>query len=616
MKKKKKKIMVPSLKPFSGKRKQKKYEFAVCDIEASNWIDFAIIGLYDGKEYQSFKLLREFIDYLLEDLFKKGISEVYAHFGGIYDFMFIMKESMQNDFKIIDMVPRGSGLLCFSIHPIGKPKKKIIFRDSSALFPFGLDKITKSFGVTHKKKKFDFSTWDGTLTPELEEYLMYDCIGLHEALTAYFNWPMIKKAGSATTMASQSLKVFRTFLYQTLKTPPKAVDEFVRSSYFGGRTEIFKPKYKNKTKTLKCYDVNSLYPTVMKNNIFPGNFKRWSNKYEPDSLGFYDATVIVPKNMKVPPLPTVQSLGISDKLIFPTGTFRGIFSTIELEYAKSVGCKILWTGRGAIFESAGHLFRDYITTLYERRMEAKKQGDGVGDVLCKLLMNSCYGRFGLNTEKEELVWDDGSVGLNPLCEITLFHRTRRLATRKKTLDKTFTNVAIAAWVTSLARIYMHKIYMQCQDELYYTDTDSIFTTKEFESGNELGDLKLEYEVNEAIFLLPKTYIVQSNKTMKEIQKEARKDFKKVAMKGFSTRKIQHFTIEDFEQALIGDKKLTVTHDEKMATMKTALKRFDDLVAKLPPQEKSIKSFYDKRQMVKKGRFWDSKPLHVENGVVI
>jgi hypothetical protein len=406
-------------------------------------------------------------------------------------------------------------------------------------------------------------------------------------------------------MASQAMRVLRLFLLKPMDGLRDSTDKFIRRAYFGGRTEIFKPFYSGKKK-LKCYDVNSLYPFVMLQDM-PGNYKSWSMVYDPKAMGFFEATVRVPHDMKIPPLPCMANMGRSEKLIFPTGEFSGVFSTVELEYARSLGVEVLKTGLGVIFHNYGGLFRDFITKLYEMRMEAKKKGDGVTEILCKLLMNSCYGRFGLNKEKEELLFDDFSEGLIPHCEIKVNGKIYPIMKRKKTLDKTFTNVAVAAWVTSLARIHMHKIYMQCQDELYYTDTDSIFTTKEFPSGSGLGELKLEYESNRAVFLLPKTYFAENTDD----------PFKKIAMKGFSNRKIKHFTFKDFFTALEGDlRHMRVVHDAKLATMKTAMKRYNTILTKMPKQEKALRSLYDKRTVYKVGKTYDSKPLQISNGNIM
>lgn len=590
--------MIP-LKPLAGSARKPK-PFAVCDIEAHEWTKFKIIGWYNGTDYEDFKRMDLFVDHI----FGEEEDTIFAHFGGIYDFMFIIQQFIElGGYDITQIIPRGSGLLSFKVTE-RESGKEIMFKDSSAFLPFGLANLTKSFGVDHKKQDFDFNKWDGQITAKLRDYLMDDCRGLYECIERYYEWPLIKKAGPATTMASQALKVFRLFLKEPIYSiAGKKVEADVRSSYFGGRTEIFKPEYHGKKK-LYCYDVNSLYPFVMKNNEFPVAFKYTTSRYKPEEMGFYEATVEVPKGMYLPPLPCVHEFkNGTKKLIFPTGKFSGIFSTIELEYAKSIGVKIVKTGKGHIFKNGGYIFKDYIETLYDMRLEAKKAGDGVGDILTKLLMNSCYGRFGLNVDREQVVFDDGQLGFEPMAELIVERNNQpvriRIGKEKTEIQNTFTNVAIAAWVTSHARIYMHKLMSECQDELYYTDTDSIFTTKKMKTGDKLGDLKEEYACNKAVFLLPKTYVVEGDD-----------EFKKLAMKGFDKRKIQNFGYEDFFAALEGDlRNMRVVHDAKFAKFKTAARK-GCLTTLLPEQAKQIRSQYDKRTIIRSKNKWDSKPLHI------
>lgn len=69
-----------------------------------------------------------------------------------------------------------------------------------------------------------------------------------------------------------------------------------------------------------------------------------------------------------------------------------------------------------------------------------------------------------------------------------------------------TSVGIASAITAYARIAM---YDYIADEgVVYSDTDSIFTTKELPEhmvGKELGQMKLEYQFDAALFVRSKIY---------------------------------------------------------------------------------------------------------------
>ena len=583
----------------------------VLDIETSKWTKFIVGGLYDGEKFYHFKTCEEMMKFFT--LHDEREHKVWAHFGGVFDFLFCLKALIEIEGAVIkDMVPRGSGLLCFKA--VLKRKLRggavvetiIHFTDSSALLPHSLGSLTEAFGVEHKKMDFDYESIT-KITPELLEYLKYDCVGLFEVLMAFKNWPLIADAGMKTTMASQALQVLRTFLTEPIHGLGRNYDAFVRASYVGGRTEPFKPAFSKEysDKPLYCFDVNSLYPYVMLHNAFPSKCLGYSFDYDPEQMGFWDATVEVPKDMYIPPLAVMAEVKGQKKLVFPTGRFSGRWSTIELEYAASIGVKIIKIGQGLIFESGGKFFAPYIQTLWDIRCKAPK--NSVHNIIAKLLMNSCYGRFGLNKDKEEILFDDGSLGLKELRELVADNgKTYRLMTKAKRIN-TYTNVAVAAWVTSLSRIHMHKLYLQCGDQgsrLWYTDTDSLYTDVMLPTGEGLGQLKLEYKSSSAYFLLPKTYMAEGM--------DGDKAFKKIVMKGFDKKKIQHFSADDFFTALEGDvRKLRIEVPERFARLKGALRQ-GKFVTMMPASHKSIQSTYSKRTLYKgKNGLWDSKPLEFD-----
>jgi hypothetical protein len=94
-----------------------------------------------------------------------------------------------------------------------------------------------------------------------------------------------------------------------------------------------------------------------------------------------------------------------------------------------------------------------------------------------------------------------------------------------------TSVVILSFVTSYARIFMHEIkfiILLNEGIIYYSDTDSIVTNLNLdklklilpkEIGNKLGQLKLEYIVQEAYFISNKTYVLklEDGQTIKNLK---------------------------------------------------------------------------------------------------
>lgn len=549
---------------------QKFTPFEVIDIESMNWTKFLVLGWTDGERYLEFRKLSEFTKFLMQGYTEKRV--IFAHFGGKFDFMFLFKEFLKNKSLVIkEIVPRGSMILSFKIIT---NNSEITFRDSSALLPFSLKSLTENFDVETKKGDWDHTKTKG-YSKKLSAYLKSDCYGLYQVISKFYEWPLIQNSGPAITIAGQANKVFRTFINKEYFKLAKSTSDYCRKSYFGGRTEIFKPLCKHGP--LYEFDVNSLYPFVMRENFFPVNKGIFTFEYEKNHLGIYQCEVLCPESEYMPCLGVISS----GKYIFPKGKFSGYFTSVEIDYARSIGYKISVID-GYYFPKKEKLFTEYVNKLYQIRLDSKK--NSVDDILAKLLMNSLYGRMGMNLEKENIEFIP-RLGNKDMDIIIKSGRDKYGLFKKPVTIKSFTHVAIASFVTAYARIHMHKLMYPIRDHVYYTDTDSIFTTKKLKTGVALGELKLEKEYDSAVFLLPKTYIAEGV-------------MKKIAMKGFDKRKIQNFTIEDFRHALDGDlKRLKITTDAKFASFKMAVRKGDFLTL-LKASSKELRAKYDKRQIIK------------------
>jgi DNA polymerase elongation subunit (family B) len=87
-----------------------------------------------------------------------------------------------------------------------------------------------------------------------------------------------------------------------------------------------------------------------------------------------------------------------------------------------------------------------------------------------------------------------------------------------------TNVAIASAVTSYSRIIINSHKLTALNEglkIYYSDTDSLVVNGPLPShlldNAELGKLKLEHQIREGIFVMPKVYYLETTEG-KEITK--------------------------------------------------------------------------------------------------
>jgi hypothetical protein len=145
--------------------------------------------------------------------------------------------------------------------------------------------------------------------------------------------------------------------------------------------------------------------------------------------------------------------------------------------------------------------------------------------IAKILLNSLYGRFGMDDNFEEInVIHKDFYG-------DFENKFIDLITEKIEIDDYFivftkvsegliedqgehnVSVGIAAAITAYSRIHMSQFKNNPKINLYYTDTDSIYTDSDidesFISDTILGKLKIEHICNKAIFLSPKVYCLQT-----------------------------------------------------------------------------------------------------------
>ena len=196
-------------------------------------------------------------------------------------------------------------------------------------------------------------------------------------------------------------------------------DKNIRLGYTGGSTDMYIP-LPPKNKKIYAYScgVNSLYPFVMNSFKYPiGDptyFEGDILKTEPYAFGFFYCKIITPPFLDHP----ILQLHHNNRTISPLGTFEGWFFSEELYNAKKYGYNFEVI-RGYLFES-DYVFKDYVKDLYNIRTSYPKSDPM--NYTAKLLLNSLYGRFGMNDNfpdtfvltKEEYL----EIESNPDLEIT------------------------------------------------------------------------------------------------------------------------------------------------------------------------------------------------------
>lgn len=599
--------------------KPKEIKIATFDLEVYKWINPYAVSMYDGNEYKYFlgkTCISDFLKYILRHRYRA--YTFFAHNGGLFDFNFII-EMLKNWNYDLHLIFQGSRCLQLKIYleKLGelqnrKSRNNIKFSDSYALLRYSLDKLTKDFNAKHQKLNFmpggkkdnDYDYLYEVLYKNREkiffDYIQNDVIGLYEVLNK-FNSMIQKHNGRLSyTIASTSLKTFQTgYLKNKIIMSNRKTNDEMKNGYYGGRVEIFK-MYVDKDKYY-CYDVNSLYPYVMFNNIFPVTKPRKIINTDIDliknSLGITYCQVMAPKDLYLPLLPYHYNIGNYSKLVFPIGSFKGYWDNVLLVKALELGYKIkpIYT---YIFDGE-YIFKDYVTRFYELKKKSKKES--INYIVAKLLLNSLYGKFAQNQDSESLkkITDPQDLQKYEITDVyDLDHNIFRVKTESK---GNFFIPQISIHVTSLAQLHLYNIMEKIINKGYkiiYCDTDSVFTNAKLNKSDQLGELKEEYKFKKGYFILPKTYCIidENDKTI-------------IKAKGYMSMFKKMITEKDFKNALFNDDYsgfTVISKEEKFNSMKASYVRHKKYVS-TDLVKKSIKHRYDKRIRIKD---FDTKPLEI------
>ena len=413
--------------------------------------------------------------------------------------------------------------------------KRIKMLDSLRIFPMSLRKLAKQFEVPTQKGVLDHSqiNINNLQTKAIKDlvlkYLEADISSLFECMIKASENVFNKYKVNITDVYSASslaMKHYRISYLDNEGIPliPKHLKDDIRNSYFGGISQVYKTYGKN----LKYYDINSLYPWAMTQDM---PYEYLGVAYNPkleNIFGFAYASIYVPPSIKYKPLPVRL---LDDSLATPSGHILGTYFSEELKYAASLGCYVKI--HKAFLYSRKQLFNKYVEDLYLE----KKVATGSNRVFIKLLLNGLYGFFARNEDnyislflpldeaiQQAQVYPSYNIivtsdyqhaflirDVEPskqLCEATNNKYTDFLTTMDKNRIKS--NRAIASAITAYSRVRIHQFKVICGD-VYYSDTDSIITGNTLSDqyiNDELGMMKDEcigLNIDEGIFISSKFY---------------------------------------------------------------------------------------------------------------
>jgi hypothetical protein len=512
------------------------------------------VSIYDGRENFSFYLSdfkspEELVENSIIHLLRRKYNnyKVYIHNFSNFDSIFMMKVLSNMNLEIYPIIREGRIIDL----KIKRGLYTIHFRDSYLLLPSSLARLANNFGV-EDKGIFPYEFVNNSNIPlnyigKVPNREFYPNLSIEEynsILKSYPIWDLrketIKYCEQDVTTLYLILKkfneqIFRLFRLNILKYPTLsslafaiyrskfmgdakiplihgAMYNFMKRGYTGGAVDVYKPK----GRTIYRYDVNSLYPYIMKSFPMPvGSIKYFEGDISlinPNAFGIFEVEVETPRNLLVPILQTRIVTNNGVKTIAPIGNWSDVYFSHEIYNAKKHGYKFKII-KGYIFDK-DFIFSEYVDFLYNLKVHSDKGSPNY--IISKLLLNSLYGRLGMSPDKEKHVFVSTNDSLKIYSKYTVsnvidFKNGRELISFFDS-DQFDTNtnisIPISLCVTAMARVYMSQFKSMKDIELYYTDTDSIDIDKPLDSkyvGKELGQLKLDHIFKEAVFLAPKVY---------------------------------------------------------------------------------------------------------------
>lgn len=445
---------------------------------------------YDGEKHKIFwgkNCAQELIDYLMHDV--KEPYLIYAHNGGKFDFHFML-HALENPIRIINARLVSAKL---GVHEL---------RDSYAAIPIPL--------AAYKKDDIDYAKFEEdereANKTEIVDYLKKDCEYLFDLVSKF-----CERFDRALTVGSAAIKQVRK-IYE-FETVNKNHDAIFRDFYFGGRVQCFENGIINRP--LKIYDVNSMYPHVMKNFIHPTGRKNvtvrnCSIDKHGRIKGIADAKFYFAKikaKLKDGGLPIRLKTGLD--FTFKSGEFMTTSHEIKvlLKYG-AIEIERVIEARASVENIS---FGDYVDKFSNEKIAAKKSGDKISELFAKFMLNSAYGKFAQNPEsyKDWLLAQEMPEG-----DWTLEKESGEYCFfSKPTTRHSYYDVAIGASITSAARAVLLEALFNAKNPVY-CDTDSIIcenlTNVEIHD-SKLGAWKLEGVGDSVAIAGKKMYAVMNGK---------------------------------------------------------------------------------------------------------
>lgn len=504
---------------ISRTKKKLNKPFSVIDIETGKEGNLLAICSYDGESIKRFGSWGEYLQFLFDYNDYAQYQSVFAHYGGGFDYVHMLENGLW-EMQDVKVITSGSDIIMIHLLDYRKP---VVFADSIKVLLSGLKKLGETFQVQDQKKEIDINRIEEIFNDEPEifwEYLESDCISLYQIMVKFME--LLEIEFFPVTAASLAMRIFKerfipegVNLFKPSLKPESDLDKWLSRSYAGGRVECFQG---GSHQLINVYDINSLYPSVMLDAEIPDCCGINTNSYIPEHIGFYEVE-FEQLDKTLPPVLWIKTHETGLEFVYKG---EGVFCSIEIDKALEIGVTIKVI-KGYFYPRTAKVFFDYVTTHYNLRLENK---DKPLDHICKLLLNSLYGKFAqkeVSTSLQKLPSEKLQQLIIDGIEVTPYDEEKELYLVGEVREIGHRLIHVASIITALARIRLYNFLQRYKDNLVYCDTDSVHLTCEMEShelGKELGKMKLE-DSGAAVYIGRKMYAVSKKLKFKGINTKDR-----------------------------------------------------------------------------------------------
>ena len=307
----------------------------------------------------------------------------------------------------------------------GKNIRKVVLQDSLKLIPLKVKDIPKAFGLPEAKGEIDYNRHNylppnSPLTEEEKDYIIHDVVIVAKAINYMHSQGLDKMTIGACALDEYKNLIGKTTFKRWYPTPDYHDD--VKQSYRGGFTYL-NPKFAGvPVKEGITLDVNSLYPSVMRNHDNPLPFGTpifFYGKYKPNPVyPLYTQMLSCQFELKPGKIPTLQ---IKHSLSFRGNEYLTSSNGEEVTIClNSVDMELFFDHynvynpvyhSGWMFKASTGMFDKYIDKWTANKIKATKEGNKGLRYISKLFLNSLYGKFGTDIHLINKVpyYKDGSV---------------------------------------------------------------------------------------------------------------------------------------------------------------------------------------------------------------